>query len=93
VPEKSLSDSDMTKPKNHSSFHTYIVSPVQAFFQITSKSSNQNRLDILIPSIPTPSIPNVLSNIEPAVSAVSSAVTNAANTASNTAGDIAAVAP
>ncbi|CAG8603542.1 19664_t:CDS:2 [Racocetra fulgida] len=156
MPEKSLSDSDMTKPENHSSFHTYVVSPVQAFFrshvvrpskehpsifsfvilillsillllilllgstktiylskftfgepikfitkknditftlyEITGKSSNQNRLDILIPSIPTPSIPNVPSSVEPAVSAVSSAVTDAANTASNTAGDIAAVA-
>ncbi|CAG8469065.1 6581_t:CDS:2 [Dentiscutata erythropus] len=30
--EKSLSYSDMAKPENHLSFHTYIVSPVQAFF-------------------------------------------------------------
>ncbi|CAG8564926.1 8959_t:CDS:1, partial [Racocetra fulgida] len=60
--------------------------------EITGKSSNQNRLDIPIPSIPTSSIPNVPSSVEPAVSAVSSAVTDAANTAANTAGDIAAVA-
>ncbi|CAG8830673.1 18214_t:CDS:2, partial [Gigaspora rosea] len=30
--------------------------------EITCKSSNQNRLDIPIPSIPTPSIPNVPSS-------------------------------
>ncbi|RIB07034.1 hypothetical protein C2G38_2215581 [Gigaspora rosea] len=59
--------------------------------EITGKSSNQNHLDIPIPSIPTPSIPNVPSSVEPAVSAVSSAVTDAANTAANTAGDIAAL--
>ncbi|CAG8759861.1 1151_t:CDS:2 [Gigaspora rosea] len=120
--EKSLSVIEL---ENHSFFHTYVVSPVQAFFRshvvwpskeyslifssymlillsillllilllgkITGKSSNQNHLDIPIPSIPTPSIPNVPSSVEPAVSAVSSAVTDAANTAANTAGDIAAL--
>ncbi|CAG8744770.1 4035_t:CDS:2, partial [Racocetra persica] len=59
---------------------------------ITSKFSNQNRLDIPISSIPTPSIPNVLSSLDSAVLAISSAVTNAANTAANSVGDIAAVA-
>ncbi|CAG8526575.1 12752_t:CDS:2 [Dentiscutata heterogama] len=108
--EKSLSISDMAKLENHSSFHTYVVSPVQAFFhnscttsslvnnfdklpsslEITGKSSNQNRLDIPIPSIPTLSIPNVPSSIELAVLAISSAITDAANTAANTARDIAA---
>ncbi|CAG8658694.1 4716_t:CDS:2 [Gigaspora margarita] len=68
-----------------------------SFSEITDKSSNQKCLDIPISSIPTPSIPNVLSSVKAAVSAVSSAVIDAsntaANTAANTAREIAVAAP
>ncbi|CAG8456325.1 2028_t:CDS:2 [Gigaspora margarita] len=81
-------DNSCTKPSLVNNFDKLPSSS-----EITGKSLNQNRLEIPIPSIPTPSISNVPSSIEPAVSAFSSAITNGANTAANTAKDIAAIAP
>ncbi|RIB18246.1 hypothetical protein C2G38_2245896 [Gigaspora rosea] len=99
--DEKFSNNDTSKPENYSSFHTYVVSPFQAFFHNSCTTlSLINNFDKLPSSseitnkssnqkrfdIPISSISTFsIPNVPSSVSAVGSAVSDAANTAANTA--------